>query len=249
MVSTIDDFERETRSWLRQCMQVLSGYPDVDTIGVKGWTTETRPTVNPNNNYLLGYNTDTNSLELINANGQTIEVLSNDTKKSIALMAHPVGSYYWTSDSSFNPANEWGGTWERIQDGRVLISNNPSHEVGSTGGAETVTLNTQQMPSHEHQHSHPHVHDKGSMNITGQFGVDDRGTWAGVNGAFSVGSAHGACGSDGDGAGYVINFNAKNAWSGTTSRDATVAGGWQGGGQPHNNMQPYRTAVLWHRTA
>ena len=65
MVSTIDDFERETRSWLRQCMQVISGYPDVDTIGVKGWTTETRPTVNPNNNYLLGYNTDTNQRKWI----------------------------------------------------------------------------------------------------------------------------------------------------------------------------------------
>ena len=140
MVSTIDDFERETRSWLKQCMQQISGYPDVETVTVKGWTTATRPSTNPSSNYLLGYNTQTSSLELVGTNGSAIEILSNDIKKSIALMAHPVGEYYWTSNASFNPATAWGGTWERIQDGRVLISNNGSHAVGSTGGSETVTL-------------------------------------------------------------------------------------------------------------
>lgn len=140
MVSTIDDFERETRSWLKQCMQQISGYPDIETVTVKGWTTATRPSTNPSSNYLLGYNTQTSSLELVGTNGSAIEILSNDIKRSIALMAHPVGEYYWTSNASFNPATAWGGTWERIQDGRVLISNNGSHSVGSTGGSETVTL-------------------------------------------------------------------------------------------------------------
>jgi hypothetical protein len=140
MVSTIDNFERETRTWLKQCMQTLSGYPDVDTVGVKAWTTATRPSYNPNSNLLLGYNTDTNSLELINADGNTIEVLSNDTKKSIALMAHPVGDFVWTSNASFNPNNEWGGTWERIRDGRVLISDTDSRPLGSLGGAESVAI-------------------------------------------------------------------------------------------------------------
>jgi len=75
-------------------------------------------------------------------------------KKEIALMAHPVGEYYWTSDASFNPATAWGGTWERIQDGRVLISNNGSHSVGSTGGSETVTLSLAQLPKYTHSHKH-----------------------------------------------------------------------------------------------
>lgn len=248
MVSTIDDFERETRSWLKQCMQTLSGYPDVDTVGVKGWTTATRPSTNPNDNYLLGYNTDTNSLELINANGETIEVLSNNTKKSIALMAHPVGSYYWTSNSSFNPANEWGGTWERIQDGRVLISNNGSHAVGSTGGEEVVTLSVGQMPAHEHWHTHPHNHDRGNMNITGYFGLDDKASNY-YGGAFVNGGWGHDTGATGSETGCIMNFEAWRSWSGRTSVDATGGGGWQGGNQPHNNMQPFRTAILWHRTA
>ena len=31
-VSKIDDFERETRSWLERCMKSVSGYPTVETI-------------------------------------------------------------------------------------------------------------------------------------------------------------------------------------------------------------------------
>ena len=249
MVSTIDDFERETRSWLKQCMQITSGYPDVDTVSVKTWTTVTRPKKNPNENYLLGFNTQTKSLELIGADGSIIEVLSDDTKKSIALLAHPVGSFFDTSDLSFNPNTAWGGTWERIQDGRVLIANNSNHSVGSTGGSETVTLNTNQIPSHDHRHSHSHVHDKGDMNITGHFGLTDRSTFAGVGGAFSIGDWK-DIGHDGTGAGYLINFNAKRTWTGNTGRDATAnSSSPVGGGQAHNNMQPFRTVVRWHRTA
>ena len=35
---------------------------------------------------------------------------------------YPIGSYYETSNSDFDPNKEWGGTWERITDGSVLIS-------------------------------------------------------------------------------------------------------------------------------
>ena len=226
MVSTIDDFERETRTWLKQCMQSISGYPDVDTISVKGWTTATRPKSNPNGNYLLGYNTTTNSLELVNTKGNIIEVLSDSTKKSIALLAHPVGEYYWTSNTSFNPNTAWGGTWERIQDGRVLISNNGSHAVGSTGGAETVTLSLSQIPSHSHPHTHKHKHTRGTMNITGTFNpVWEINTTPIATGAFryhrDVGNSN-ECGDDGS-ARLVWDFDASRSWTGSTSEDATAA--------------------------
>jgi hypothetical protein len=107
-------------------------------------------------------------LELVGQNGAITEILSDAVKKQIALVAHPVGEYYWTSNASFNPATAWGGTWERIQDGRCLISNNGSHSVGSTGGSETVTLSLSQIPSHSHPHTHKHKHTRGTMNITGR---------------------------------------------------------------------------------
>lgn len=252
MVSTIDDFERETRSWLRQCMYEISGYPDVSTVSIKSWNNNSRPTVPstvPNGNYLLGYNTSTGSLELIGKNNSRVDVLSNDIKKSIALMAHPVGEYYWTSNASFNPATAWGGTWERIQDGRVLISNNGSHAVGSTGGSETVTLSLSQIPSHSHPHTHRHDHGRGSMNITGYFGADDRMTNK-LSGAFYNGGWGYETGSQRSETGNIIQFDASRTWGGRTTTDATGASAHaQGGGQAHNNMQPYRTAICWHRTA
>ena len=255
MVSTIDDFERETRTWLRQCMIEISGYPDVETVSVKGWTTSTRPKSNPNSNYLLGYNTQTKSLELIGTNGAVIEVLSDDTKKSIALLAHPVGEYFWTSNASFNPNTAWGGTWERIQDGRCLISNNGSHAVGSTGGSETVTLSLSQIPSHSHPHTHNHTHGRGTMNITGKFYLNrsasvGQGVGA-AQGAFSFGdkvSARRCDDSAGDELQYV-NLDASRSWTGRTTEDSTAASYHaQGGGGSHNNMQPFRTAICWHRT-
>lgn len=41
------------------------------------------------------------------------------------------------------------GTWEQIQ-GRFLWASNTAHPAGNTGGAETVTLNVNQIPSHNH---------------------------------------------------------------------------------------------------
>lgn len=60
-VSTIDDYERETRRWLRDCMMEISGYPDSSTIKISTWTTATRPQ-NPVAG-LFGFNTTTNQFE------------------------------------------------------------------------------------------------------------------------------------------------------------------------------------------
>lgn len=243
MVSDIDDAERETRQWLLQSLKVISGYPDVNTVGVKTWTDSTRPTTNPNENYLLGFNTDSEELELVDLTGESIKPfadISTSLKKEIALLAHPVGEYYWTSDSSFNPANEWGGTWERIQDGRVLISNNSSHAVGSTGGAETVTLSLSQLPPY----THSHAHTRGTMDITGSFIQAAHANYVATGAFYMTGTWAGNCAENSDSR-PVAGFSAARSWTGSTSSDSFSFGG----GQSHNNMQPYRTAICWHRTA
>ena len=70
----------------------------------------------------------------------------------------------------------------------------------------------------------------GLPNITGQFGVDDRGTWVGVNGAFYLSYLDGVCGSDGDGYGYAIGFDASRSNS-MYGRSSTV--------QPESLMMQY----------
>lgn len=46
--------------------------------------------------------------------------------------AHPVGSYYWSSDST-NPSKLFGGTWEQVTDKFVLAAGN-TYKVGAVGG-------------------------------------------------------------------------------------------------------------------
>ena len=246
-VSTIDDFERETRSWLKLCMQTISGYPDVGTVGVMGWTSKTRPSKNQNDNYLLGYNTQTSSLELIGKDGDIVNISGQ-----FALVAHPVGEYYYTSNPDFDPNIYWGGTWERVQDGRVLISANKEYMVGEIGGEKKVTLTERQIPIHDHVHTHKHSHTRGTMNIVGSFSGLENGSKeeTQLTGAFYQTNvkANGAGNKNYDD--YIVGFDASKAWEGKTSEDGTVSSESPvGSGAAHNNMQPYRVAICWHRVA
>lgn len=71
---------------------------------------------------------------------------------SILDAIYPVGSYYETSDTSFNPNTAWGGTWTEDTAGQVLVSYDSTQtefdSVGETGGEKTHTLTVDEMPSH-----------------------------------------------------------------------------------------------------
>ena len=65
---------------------------------------------------------------------------------------HPVGSYYETSDTSFNPNTAWGGTWLQDSSGRVTVGLDGNdadfNTVGKTGGSKTYTLTLGNMPKY-----------------------------------------------------------------------------------------------------
>ena len=61
------------------------------------------------------------------------------------LKLHPVGSVY-ASFNNTSPETLFGGTWTRLEDSRILRSSTSSS--GSTGGANTVTLAINQIPTH-----------------------------------------------------------------------------------------------------
>lgn len=64
---------------------------------------------------------------------------------------YPVGSYYETSDTNFNPNNAWGGTWQEDTKGRVLVaydSDDTSFDnVGEIGGSKY-------LETHHHTNQH-----------------------------------------------------------------------------------------------
>lgn len=122
-------------------------------------------------------------------------------------IVYPVGSYYETSNTSFDPNTAWGGTWVEDTYGRVTVAyqsdNTPFNQVGKVGGEQTHTLTINEMPSHSH-------------------GLN----WPGTSG------------------GSTVQFSAtiSDVYSELRTKDT-------GGGQAHNNLQPYIVVKRWHRTA
>ena len=74
----------------------------------------------------------------------------SDAATSMLDYCHPVGTIYETVDENFDPADTWGGKWERIKD-KFLLSAGDTYTAGSTGGEATHKLTTSEMPSHSHR--------------------------------------------------------------------------------------------------
>ena len=82
--------------------------------------------------------------------------LTNDnnfvSQSSLLDLIYPVGSYYWSSNST-NPGTIFGGTWEQIKDKFVLAVGDTYTTVDVTGGEATHTLTVNEIPNHNHKSS------------------------------------------------------------------------------------------------
>jgi len=145
---------------------------------------------------------------------------ANSTLRVLLDFIHPVGSYYETSDTTFDPNVTWGGTWVLEAEGLVHIGAGSTYSVGDTGGEETHTLTTDEMPSHTHNPAN------GSAYAFVETDADS---------TVSRRSAGGSTTSN-----YVTSTK---SFYRHTATHAT------GGGQAHNIMQPYIVVNRWHRTA
>lgn len=62
---------------------------------------------------------------------------------------YPVGSIYMSA-VNVSPASFLGGTWQAIEQGRMLMAAGSSWQAGTTGGAAYHALTVQEMPAHDH---------------------------------------------------------------------------------------------------
>ena len=177
-----------------------------------------------------------------------------DSIRAIPSSIYPVGSIYMSFNSA-DPATLFGGSWDKLEDGRVLIGANTTYYAGSTGGEFTHTLSVDELPMHGHLGSTDaagaHTHTRGTMEITGEFGfVNHEGAFA--NGAFTLGRTEEHVGSGGA-EDRSVHFLASRSWTGTTSQNGThahtVTISNTGGSRAHNIMQPYLAVHMWKRVA
>lgn len=178
---------------------------------------------------------------------------------SVLSKAYPVGAIYCSTVET-NPHDLFGfGTWEYIEQGRVLLSQGDKYSAGSTGGAETHTLTTQEMPKHNHggntseggghthtgtaqeagEHTHKGytymIYTKGGGNFIGFPSGNKYGVRPNVD--YS----------------YDIDVQASGSHNHTIAIDSagnhTHAINQEGGGQAHSIMQPYLSVYMWKRVS
>lgn len=161
--------------------------------------------------------------------------LLKDIYKQAKLDAHPVGSIYESTDST-SPAALFGGTWEAMDPGRVLVSAGTAstgtvYNAGDKGGEEAHKLTESELPRVT-------VTSKGTTDSAGSHKHDIKSP---------AGKAD-----DGNGLGRGYIWDKTQVYStetaGEHAHDVTVSGSF-GGGQTHNIMQPYQAIYRWVRVA
>ena len=145
---------------------------------------------------------------------------------------YPVGSYYETSNSTFDPNLAWGGVWEEDSAGRTTVAqdNNTFNVVGDTGGSE----------------SHRHDFCIGMHSYYGALVDDDWITGVNGSGAYSY---------------EQETFSKRKSWSGgastkrnnslgssLTTYNETCRRSW-GDTDLGSSLQPYVVVKRWHRIA
>lgn len=185
-----------------------------------------------------------------------------DEIRNVPNMIYPVGSIYMSLNFT-DPSLLFGGSWQKLDDGRVLLGANDTYEAGTIGGSYTHTLTVDELPVHSISGTtdteSEHTHTRGTMEIAGSFNRrDNAGVFGGVVDAY--GAFHGT------GAvnwrarcdlGYfgnaTVNFNASRNWTGHTSGGSAHSHTFEsesiGSGQSHSIVQPYLAVHMWKRVA
>lgn len=153
---------------------------------------------------------------------------------------YPVGSYYETSDTSFNPNNTWGGAWVLETAGMVHVSAgtdyaisgaNQNNGVGAKDGGETTHLLTSAESGQK------------ALSISGGGHTHAVTFYYRNTATYSSGSS--ARPFSADGSSSTTNWASIADNTGTHTHSVTASNATSA----HNNMQPYINVRRWHRTA
>ena len=173
-------------------------------------------------------------------------------KEELLNLSHPIGSVYISMNDT-HPATLFGGTWEALPAGRVLLGQGTAdsgtkYAAGTEGGAEKHTITLAEMPSHGHPGKVQNAdlsgdfrtrsntfYGKGADSILGR-GVTTKGRFSvAQSGLRSEGNA------DDNRTEYICHFDGNHSHGISIDKS--------GSGQAHSIMQPYLVAYMWKRIA
>ena len=184
-------------------------------------TSLTRPSISLNANERIVV-TDNS---ITGTEGDTV----SDFLQAIVNLVYPVGSYYETSDTTFDPNTAWTGTWVLETEGQVHVSAGENYTAGNTGGSVSTTLTESHLPS---------------ISGTVRLGAGITKNLASANMITSV---------SGKATSATHNVTACHVTTSTTANQ-TVSDQFSisfGSATPTavSHMQPYIAVNRWHRTA
>ena len=191
-------------------------------------------------------------------NGVEPDENANVTIQVSILQAYPVGSIY-LSVVETNPAELFGGTWEAITPGRVLIGAgvsdfNINYVAGNKGGSRARTLTESNIPKHTHSvgikdkiQSHKH---KNGVFDEAAAGNGPLSTNYGATKMYPAATQH-VMAADSSAFGTSTQLYMGYTGEASTSHTHDVTVGYYGAKEPTeiSVMQPYLVVYMWKRTA
>ena len=186
-----------------------------------------------------GFNDSKSKVEVVDKT--EFEEYKNNGSASLDKI-YPVGSIYMNV-SEVDPGSLFGGTWERLVSGKMLINEGDGFTAGATGGSKEHTLTVDEMPSHGHNVTV----DKKSLVGT----VNDKSNTSAMpfKGEFQVSGIISKISANSN---YVNFYSSKNTAYGLkidASHDHTASADETGGGQAFSTISPYLVVYMWKRTA
>jgi hypothetical protein len=190
---------------------------------------------------------DTNNNGIVDNSEKLSGKTLADIKAQFMLATHPVGSLYWSSQST-NPATLFGGTWTQIKD-RFILAAGDTYTVNSIGGSTTTyTSSITTTGNHTLLESEIPAHTHGSKSLTGDLRVAE---WSSgyADGIVSLSSPSISQKSAGSGSNWGT---AKFDIDATHEHDSFGGSGSHSHTMAHTHKQvlpPYIVMYCWQRTA
>lgn len=201
--------------------------------------------------------------------GQLNKKLSStlDQLNRLAGQLYPVGSIYMNVNN-VDPAAIFGGTWERMPAGRMLVNSGDGFNLNEVGGEKEHRLAEDELPNHQHNlntnisftvpNAGEHYHAIGTIiDNNGEFITSDSSRsmkngfklpeskyWTNWNGSRHNNDV--AQKTDNENYNLFTSIN-KQVGTVNINKDINADTGFAGKNQPHNNMPPYIVVNMWKR--